>query len=226
MLPVDCKICFSSKPAVQKLEYSFNMVFKATLFWTIKLMHALQKNLKAKQNVNRKIKITLNLAIMVAYFFLVYLCFKFLSPLSPFCLSLTQKHRHTDTQTHTLRHLRLAFKWARACQGRLSDGPVPVRGDRRMAVLQGILTPAVCPHGRESDVFRARGHARSALSRGTRRGKEQPASSRACAAPAEGARLLLHHRSETRDAHRRLPPTLLFRFRNTRMKVKPGCTDR
>ena len=104
MLPVDCKICFSSKPAVQKLEYSFNMVFKATLFWTIKLMHALQKNLKAKQNVNRKIKITLNLAIMVAYFFLVYLCFKFLSPLSPFCLSLTQKHRHTDTQTHTHTH--------------------------------------------------------------------------------------------------------------------------
>ena len=80
MLPVDCKICFSSKPAVQNLEYSFNIVFKATLFWTIKLMHALQKNLKAKQNVNRKIKITLNLAIMVAYFSLVYLCFKFLFP--------------------------------------------------------------------------------------------------------------------------------------------------
>ena len=96
MLPVDCKICFSSKPAVQKLEYSFNVVFKATLFWTIKLMHALQKNLKAKQNVNRKIKITLNLTIMVAYFSLVYLCFKFLfPPLSFLFLSLTQTHTHT-----------------------------------------------------------------------------------------------------------------------------------
>lgn len=96
MLPVDCKICFSSKPAVQKLEYSFNVVFKATLFWTTKLMHALQKNLKAKQNVNRKIKITLNLTIMVAYFSLVYLCFKFLfPPLSFLFLSLTQTHTHT-----------------------------------------------------------------------------------------------------------------------------------
>ena len=98
MLPVDCKICFSSKPAVQNLEYSFNIVFKATLFWTIKLMHALQKNLKAKQNVNRKIKITLNLAIMVAYFSLVYLCFKFLFPTFSF-LSLSVSH--TDTHTHT-----------------------------------------------------------------------------------------------------------------------------
>ena len=99
MLPVDCKICFSSKPAVQNLEYSFNIVFKATLFWTIKLMHALQKNLKAKQNVNRKIKITLNLAIMVAYFSLVYLCFKFLFPTFSF-LSLSVSHTHTHTHTH------------------------------------------------------------------------------------------------------------------------------
>ena len=100
MLPVDCKICFSSKPAVQNLEYSFNIVFKATLFWTIKLMHALQKNLKAKQNVNRKIKITLNLAIMVAYFSLVYLCFKFLFPTFSF-LSLSVFHTDTHTHTHT-----------------------------------------------------------------------------------------------------------------------------
>ena len=100
MLPVDCKICFSSKPAVQNLEYSFNIVFKATLFWTIKLMHALQKNLKAKQNVNRKIKITLNLAIMVAYFSLVYLCFKFLFPTFSF-LSLSVSHTDTHTHTHT-----------------------------------------------------------------------------------------------------------------------------
>lgn len=60
-------------------------------------MHALQKNLKAKQNVNKQIKITLNVAIMVAYLFLVDLCFKFLSSLSPFCfcLSLTQTHTYT-----------------------------------------------------------------------------------------------------------------------------------
>ena len=69
------------------------------LFWTIKLMHALQKNLKVKQNVNKKIKIILNLAIMVAYLFLVYLCFKFLFSLSPFCFFLSLSH--TDTHIHT-----------------------------------------------------------------------------------------------------------------------------
>lgn len=33
----------SSKPAVQKLEYPFNMALKAILFWIIKLMYALQR---------------------------------------------------------------------------------------------------------------------------------------------------------------------------------------
>lgn len=48
------------------------MVFKAAVL-DHKTDACIAKNLKAKQNVNRKIKITLNLAIMVAYFFLVYL---------------------------------------------------------------------------------------------------------------------------------------------------------
>ena len=72
------------------------------LFWTIKLMLALQKNLKAKQNVNKKIKNTLNLAIMVAYLFLVYLCFKFLFPLSPFCFFPSLSHTDTDIHTRDL----------------------------------------------------------------------------------------------------------------------------
>lgn len=36
------------------------------------------KNSKAKENVNKKIKVTLNFTIMVAYFFLTYMCFRFI----------------------------------------------------------------------------------------------------------------------------------------------------
>lgn len=106
-----------------------------------------------------------------------------------------------------------------------------VRGDYQMVEMHRLPKdshpPWICPRCWESDTFPVWGTLvlSSEPRHETRQSRAGPLPE-LVQLPWRGIQLFLHCWSQTQYVRKLLSLMLLFRFRNTRMKAKPGSTDR